>query len=57
MIAAIGSFIFTYGILASAGNNMAILVIFFLSIMITDRLTVFNPAVSFIELMTAKIGF
>lgn len=36
---------------------MAILVIFFLSIMMTDRLTIFNPAVSFIELLNARIGF
>ncbi|CAD8212511.1 unnamed protein product [Paramecium octaurelia] len=57
LIASIGSFLFTYGILASAGNNTAILVIFFLSILMTDRLTVFNPAVSLIDLLMARIGF
>ncbi|CAD8111975.1 unnamed protein product [Paramecium sonneborni] len=57
LIASIGSFIFTYGILSSGGNNMAILVILFLSILMTDRLTVFNPAVSFIDLLYVRIGF
>ncbi|KAM3138263.1 water channel activity protein [Paramecium bursaria] len=36
---------------------MAILMIFFLSILLTERLTIFNPAVSFIELLASKIQF
>ena len=57
MAACIGSFIFTFGIIASNGDFMTIMVIFFLSILLTNRLTIFNPAVSFMELIAARINF
>ena len=47
----IGSFMLTYGIIASNGNYFGLLIIFALSILITNKPTVFNPAVTVMELL------
>ena len=51
----IGSFIFTYGVVASNGNTLGILAIFFLSLMLAYKANVYNPAVTLIELLNGLI--
>lgn len=51
----IGSFIFTYGIVASNGNTLAVLTIFFLSLLLSYKANVYNPAVTLMELLNGLI--
>lgn len=53
--AIIGSYILTFGIIASNGNLLTLLLIMGLSILITHKPTVFNPAVTLMESLQGLI--
>lgn len=49
--ATVGSFILTFGVLASNNNTLAILLIFLFSAIVTRQPTIYNPAVTLMETM------